>query len=73
MHILEQAIDNCLEYDILENIQILEALDFVTINIEKGEIYAQNYKKAAHHPNQSLRPIELQKVIKHICDWLNFL
>ncbi len=69
--ILEQAIDDCLEFDILQNHRILKALDFIEQNIEKGANYAQSYKKAAHHPNQLLRKIELKNSLKHMRSWLS--
>ncbi len=71
LSLLEQAIDDCLEFDILQNPRILEALDFIAENIEKGSDYAKSYKKAAHQPNQYQRCFELQQSVKHMRRWLN--
>ncbi|MFV0321954.1 MAG: hypothetical protein ACK5LE_06200 [Alphaproteobacteria bacterium] len=54
---MEQGIDDCLEYDILENPKILTALAFMAENIEKGADYAKSYKKAAHEPNPTSAPL----------------
>lgn len=70
LSLLEQGIADCLEFDILENPKILEALEFMTENIEKGADYAKSYKKAAHEPNPHLRRYELQRAVKYMCRWL---
>jgi hypothetical protein len=68
MAALDTAASDCFDQDVYTR-ELIDALDYVQTNVEKGPMLVAGFQKALLEPIPSLRQVEVQRYVGMIRDW----